>query len=74
MTRIAIPLEQKIENARQKVIKAKEKYDVAVEELKKLMDKRDSAKKEEILTAIVRSNKSYDEILEFINSDTRIDE
>lgn len=74
MTRTAIPVEQKIENARQKVVKAKEKYDATVEELKKLMDKRDSAMKEEILIAIVKSNKSYDEILEFINSDTRIEE
>ena len=74
MTRTAIPLEQKIENAQQKVVTAKEKYDASVEELKKLMDKRDSAKKEEILTAVVRSNKSYNEILEFINGDTRIEE
>ncbi|SCP99643.1 hypothetical protein [Anaerobium acetethylicum] len=51
MARIAIPLEQKIEAAQQKVVKAKEKYDAAIEELKRLMDKRDSVKKEEILAA-----------------------
>ena len=45
MTRTAIPIEKKIEEAQQKVVKAKEKYDAAVEELKKLMDKRDSVKK-----------------------------
>lgn len=74
MTSSASPIEQKIEKAKQKVVKTKEKYDASVEELKKLMDKRDSAKKDEILAAIVRSNKSYDEILEFINNNTRIKE
>jgi hypothetical protein len=72
MGRTAVPLEKKIENAQQKVVKTKEKYDVAVEELKKLMDKRDVLKKEELIVAIEKSNKSYDEIIEFINGDTLI--
>jgi hypothetical protein len=70
MGRTAVPLEKKIENAQQKVVKTKEKYDIAVEELKKLMDKRDVLKKEELIVAIEKSNKSYDEIIEFINGDT----
>jgi len=70
MGRTAVPLEKKIENAQQKVVKTKEKYDVAVEELKKLMDKRDVLKKEELIVAIEKSNKSYDEIIKFINGDT----
>jgi hypothetical protein len=70
MGRTAVPLEKKIENAQQKVVKTKEKYDIAVEELKKLMDKRDILKKEELIVAIEKSNKSYDEIIEFINGDT----
>jgi hypothetical protein len=65
-----VPLEKKIENAQQKVVKTKEKYDIAVEELKKLMDKRDVLKKEELIVAIEKSNKSYDEIIKFINGDT----
>lgn len=69
MARTAIPLDKKIESAQQKVVKAKEKYDVAIEELKKLMDKSDALKKEELIAAIERSNKSYNQILEFINSD-----
>jgi hypothetical protein len=70
MGRTAVPLEKKIENAQQKVVKTKEKYDIAVEELKKLMDKRDVLKKEKLIVAIEKSNKSYDEIIEFINGDT----
>ncbi len=70
MGRTAVPLEKKIENAQQKVVKTKEKYDIAVEELKKLMDKRDVLKKEELIVAIEKSNKSYDEIIKFINGDT----
>jgi uncharacterized coiled-coil DUF342 family protein len=69
MARNSIPLEKKIENAQQKVVRTKEKYDAAIDELKKLMDKRDALKKEELIAAIGRSNKSYDEIMEFINSD-----
>ncbi len=65
MARRAISLDEKIENAQQKVIKAKEKYDATVEELKKLMDKRDALKKEELIDAITKSNKSYDEVLAF---------
>ncbi len=71
MARRAISLDEKIENAQQKVIKAKEKYDATVEELKKLMDKRDALKKEELIDAITKSNKSYDEVLAFINSDAQ---
>jgi len=73
MARTAIPLENKIEIAQQKVVKAKKNYDVAIEELKKLMDKRDGLKKEKLIDAIERSKKSYDEILEFINSDILIE-
>ncbi len=69
MARTAIPLEKKIEIAQLKVVKAKENYDVAIEELKKLMDKRNALKKEKLIAAIEKSNKSYDDILEFINSD-----
>ncbi len=74
MARTSIPLEKKIEISQQKVLKAKENYDVAIEELKKLMDKRDALKKEELIAAIEKSNKSYDEILEFINSNILVEE
>lgn len=59
-------LEQKIEKAQSDVIKAKKKYDLTVSTLKDLMDKRDALKRDEIIIAIMKSEKSYDQILQFI--------
>ena len=69
MAKAGISLARKIEVAQEKVVKTKEKYEAAVTELKQLMDKRDALKKEELIAAIKRSDKTYEEILEFINSD-----
>ncbi len=69
MAKTGISLDRKIEVAQEKVVKTKEKYEAAVTELKQLMDKRDAVKKEELIVAIKRSDKTYEEILEFINSD-----
>ena len=59
-------LEQKIEKAQSDVVKAKKKYDLAVSTLKDLMDKRDALKRDELIIAIMKSEKSYDQILQFI--------
>lgn len=61
-------LEQQIEKAQEKVIKTKQAYDDAVNALQKLLDKRDAKRKEDIWNAIIKSEKSYDEILKFINT------
>ena len=71
MAKAGISLERKIEVAQEKVVKTKEKYEAAITELKQLMDKRDALKKEELIAAIKRSDKTYEEILEFINSDLK---
>ena len=59
-------LEQKIEKAQSDVVKAKKKYDLTVATLKDLMDKRDALKRDELIIAIMKSEKSYDQILQFI--------
>ena len=59
-------LEAKIEKAQQAVIRTKAAYDSATTELKKLLDKRDALKRDEIMTAVAKSKKSYDEILAFL--------
>ncbi len=69
MAKEGMSLDLKIEVAQEKVVKTKEKYETAVTELKQLMDKRDALKKEELIAAIKRSDKTYEEILEFIHSD-----
>ena len=62
-------LEAKIEKAQQAVIRTKAAYDSATTELKKLLDKRDALKRDEIMTAVAKSKKSYDEILVFLTEE-----
>lgn len=59
-------MEQEIEKAQEKVIKTKTAYDSAVKHLQVLLDKRDAKRKDDIWDAIIKSDKSYEEILEFI--------
>ena len=58
---------EKIEKAEADVIVAKKKYDHATAVLKELLDKRDAIRKDEILSAIVKSGRSYEEIMNFLN-------
>ena len=69
MERRTILIDEKIEKAKESVARAKVKYDSAVDEVEKLMAKRDAMKKEELITAVVKSSKSYDEIMEFLKTD-----
>lgn len=59
-------LEQQIAKAQEKVIRTRAAYDNAVDVLQKLLDKRDAKRKEELWSAVIKSDKSYNEILEFI--------
>ena len=52
-------LEEKIKKAEADVITAN---------LKELLDKRDAIRKEEILSAVVKSGRSYEEIMNFLNA------
>lgn len=56
-------LEQQIEKAQEKVIKTRAAYDKAVDDLQKLFDKRDAKRKEDLWNAVIKSNKSYEDIL-----------
>ena len=59
-------LEEKIEKAQQKVIRAEIAYEAAVDALQVLLDKQDALRTQELMKAIANSNKSYQEILEFV--------
>lgn len=59
-------LEEKIEKAQQKVIRTKAAYDNAVDELQVLLDKQTALQTKELIKAIANSDKSYQEILNFI--------
>ncbi len=69
---ITISLEQQIEKAQEKVVKAKAAYDTAVDALQKLLDKRDAQRKDDLWKAIIKSQKSYEEILAFVTSDQKL--
>ena len=60
-------LELKIEKAKQDVIKTKQRYDTATAKLSDLMDKKDALKKEQLIAAITNSDKTFEEVLEFLN-------
>lgn len=62
-------IEQQIERAQEKVIKTKQAYDAATDTLQKLLDKRDAKRKDELWNAILKSEKSYEEILGFVTAD-----
>ena len=59
--------DEKIEKAESDVIAAKKRYDHAIAVLKELLDKRDAIRKDEILSVIVKSGRSYEEIMDFLN-------
>lgn len=61
-------LDQKIEKVKEKVDKAQAEYNAVAKELKELMDKRDKIKANEIIKAIAKSGKSYEEVIEYINA------
>ncbi len=64
-------LEKKIEAGQQKVLRTKAAYDEAVEELQKLLDKRTALQTDELMKAIVKSNRTYEEILQFVTDDSK---
>ena len=64
-------MEQKIEKAQAAVVNAKRKYDGSVAALKDLLDKRDALRRDELITVILKSNKPYEEILQFIKDDSQ---
>ena len=66
----AVTLDQQIEKAQGKVVKTRQAYDIATDALQKLLDKRDAKRKDELWDAILKSEKSYEEILGFIRANS----
>lgn len=63
-----ISIDEKIQRAEEAVSRAKEKYEAALEELKKLHEKKKEQQRAEVMSAILKSKKSHEEILAFLNS------
>ena len=66
MARRSISIDEKINQQKQVVFHAKDKYDAAVAELEKLMKKRDEVRQKELLNAFAASNKSFEEVMSFL--------
>ena len=63
---VSATMKEQIQKAQEKVIKTKASYDAAVKSLQVLLDKRDAQRRDELWNAIVKSKKTYDEILKYI--------
>ena len=61
-------LNQRIEKVRKRVEESKAAYDRASKELKNLLDKQKLMQADEIINAIEKSGKSYEEVLQSITA------
>lgn len=61
-------VEAKIEKAQEAVRKKKKEYDEAIAVLSDLLDKRDALRRDELVKAIMKSDRTYEEVLEFLES------
>ena len=50
--------------------RTEEKYDEATDKLKSLLDKKKALQTEELMNAVMKSSRSYEEILRYIQSDS----
>ena len=65
-TRKVISIDNKINEQKQIVSKAKAKYESELATLNDLMKKRDEIRNKQLMDAIASSNRSFDDIMEFI--------
>ena len=60
-------LDEKIEKQQEILAKSKEKYEKDKAEMSYLLKLRNDIRKDELMDAVIKSNKSYDEILAYIS-------
>ena len=61
-------LDEQIEKAQERLAKAKAQYDSAAAELRKLLEERDARRQKLLMAAIAKSDKSFEDILRFLES------
>ena len=64
-----ITIDEEIIKQEEQVSKSKAKYDADVKKLKDLYAKKDDMKKKELLAAVEKSSKTYEEILRFLQGE-----
>lgn len=69
MERRKISIDDRIEQQKLVVSKAKDRYEAELEQLNQLMKKRDELRNKELLQAIEHSNRSFEEIMDFLGID-----
>ena len=69
MERRILSIDDKIEQQKQVVSKAKDRYEAELEELNQLMKKRDEMWNKELLQTIEQSKRSFEEIIDFLRTD-----
>lgn len=74
MARRSISIDEKIERQKDVVSAAKDKYDAALAELDRLMQKKKELQGKELLEAFARSNKSLEDVLKFMQDEVDEDE
>ena len=67
-TRRTVSIDEKIAAAQEQVVRARARYDKAAGELRRLIEKRDAMRKDELWDAVVASGKSYEDILAMVRS------
>lgn len=64
-----ITIDEEIIKQEEQVSKSKAKYDADVKKLKDLYAKKDEMKKKDLLAAVEKSSKTYEEILRFLQGE-----
>ena len=60
--------DKKIEKAQDLVSRKKKEYAAAVSALSDLLDKRDALQRDELIKAILKSDRTYEEVLAFLDT------
>lgn len=69
MARRKISIDDRIEQQKLVVSKAKDRYEAELEQLNQLMKKRDELRNKELFQAIEHSSRSFEEIMDFLGTD-----
>lgn len=64
-----LSIDEEIVKQEEQVAKSKEKYDGDVKKLKDLYAKRDEIKRKELLEAVEKSSRTYEEIMKFLKTE-----
>ena len=74
MARRSIPIEEKIETQKELVSKARDRDEVELDKLEKLMRKRDELRSKELMEAFANSERSFEEVMRFLSGNEVDDE